>query len=360
MGDGYAGAAIHKGSVYVIDYDAARQEDAIRRLSLADGAEIWRYTYTSHVKRNHGMSRTVPTVTDRLVVTIGPLCQVVCLDAISGELLWKKDLVEEFGAQVPPWYAGQCPLVDKERVILAPGGNPLLIALEGSTGESLWQTPNPGGWAMTHCSVTAVEWEGVRQFVYSATKGAVGVDAVSGRLLWKTTGWQVPVAAVASPVWLGAGRILFSGGYGVGSALFQLRAGAAGLEAVETLRMKPSVLGATQHTPIFYNGHIYAIIPSGELVCLAPDGSRLWGSGAKARFELGPFLIADGMILALDGAKGALRMIEATPDAFRLVAEAKVLDGHEAWAPMALADGRLIVRDLTRMVCLWVGRGERP
>jgi len=360
MGEGYAGAAIHKGSVYVIDYDAARQEDAIRRLSMRDGAEIWRYTYTARVKRSHGMSRTVPAVTDRFVVTMGPLCHVVCLDADSGELLWKKNLVEEHGSQVPPWYAGQCPLVDDGRVILAPGANPLLMAVEALTGQTLWQTPNPGGWGMTHCSVSAVEWEGGRQLIYSATTGTAGVASADGRLLWKTTDWQVPVAAIASPVSLGAGRLLFSGGYGIGAAVFQLRAAGAGMEVSETLRLKPAALGATQHTPIFYKGHIYAVIPSGEMVCLAPDGARLWSSGPNARFELGPFLIADGVILALDGAKGVLRMMEATPEACRVLAEARVLDGHEAWAPMALADGRLIVRDLTRMVCLWVGKGDKP
>ena len=47
---------------------------------------------------------------------------------------------------------------------------------------------------------------------------------------------------------------------------------------------------------------------------------------------------------------------EAKPDGWKLLAEAKVLNGHDAWGPMAMAEGRLIVRDLTEMVCLDVGQ----
>jgi len=68
------------------------------------------------------MSRTVPAVTDKLVVAMGPKCLVVCLDPATGRLLWGLDLVRQYGATVPPWYAGQCPLIEQDQIILAPGG----------------------------------------------------------------------------------------------------------------------------------------------------------------------------------------------------------------------------------------------
>ena len=72
VGEGHAGVAVRGGRVYIIDYDREKKEDAVRCLSLADGKEIWRYAYYVSVKRNHGMSRTVPAVTDDYVVTLGP------------------------------------------------------------------------------------------------------------------------------------------------------------------------------------------------------------------------------------------------------------------------------------------------
>jgi len=51
---------------------------------------------------------------------------------------------------------------------------------------------------------------------------------------------------------------------------------------------------------------------------------------------------------------GLLRLIEASPEKYKLFGQAQVLKGRESWGPLALADGRLLARDLTRMVCLQV------
>ena len=359
VGEGHAGPAVLNGRVYLIDYDAKRQEDVVRCLSLQDGREVWRFGYSVKVKRNHGMSRTVPAVNDRWVVTLGPKCHVFCLKAGTGELLWKKDLVRDFGATVPPWYAGQCPLIDGDRVILAPGGDPLMMAVDGATGRIVWRTSNPGGWAMTHCSIMPMVLGGVRQYVYSATAGVAGVEARTGRLLWKTKEWKVPVAAITSPVDVGDGRVLLSGGYGSGSVLLEVTAKGGAFTTRVVWRLKPSAFGSPQHTPIFYRGYIYAVIPNGQLVCMDLAGKQVWRSGKKVRFQLGPYLIADGLIVALDGHHGTLRLAEATPKGYREVASTQVLKGPDWWGPMALANGKLIVRDLTRMVCLRVGN-ERP
>jgi outer membrane protein assembly factor BamB len=53
---------------------------------------------------------------------------------------------------------------------------------------------------------------------------------------------------------------------------------------------------------------------------------------------------------------GKLTMARATPEKFDLLAEAQALTGHDAWGPLTLAGSRMIVRDLTRMVCLDVGK----
>ena len=160
VGDGYAGAAVLNGRVYLMDYDRDAQADALRCLSLADGKEMWKFSYPLAVKRNHGMSRTVPAVTPRFVVGLGPKCHVSCLDAVSGKFQWGIDLVREYGATVPAWYAGQCPLIDGDRVILAPAGRSLMIAVDLATGKVLWQTPNPRDWKMTHVSITPMEIAG--------------------------------------------------------------------------------------------------------------------------------------------------------------------------------------------------------
>ena len=355
VGEGYAGAAVANGRVYLVDYDREKKQDAIRCLSLADGKEIWRFAYPVSVKRNHGMSRTVPAVTDKYVVAMGPKCHVACLDSITGELRWGLDLVRQFGTTVPPWYAGQNPLIDNGTVILAPGGkDALLMAVDLESGKVLWQTPNPKGWKMTHSSVVPMEFAGQRMYVYCASLGVVGVSAKDGSLLWETADWKISIATVPSPAILDAGRIFLSGGYNAGSLVLELKDEHGRLLPRTVFKLEPEIFGATQQTPVYYNKHIYGIRPDGQFVCLSPDGKVVWSSGSSHLFGLGSFLLADGVIFVVNDS-GLLSLLEANSDAFKLLAQAQVLKGRESWGPMALAGTRLIVRDLTRMVCLDVG-----
>jgi outer membrane protein assembly factor BamB len=166
LGEGYAGAAVLAGRVYILDYDRENEADAVRCLSLADGEEIWRYSYPIKLKRWHGMSRTVPAVTEKYVVTLGPKCHVTCLDSVTGEFRWMLNLVGEFNSTVPDWYAGQCPLIEDGIAIIAPGGSALMIAVDCETGQIIWQTPNPRRWQMTHSSIVPAEFMGTRMYVY--------------------------------------------------------------------------------------------------------------------------------------------------------------------------------------------------
>jgi outer membrane protein assembly factor BamB len=356
VGEGYAGAAVLNGRVYVMDYDRDKRQDALRCLSLGDGREIWRYAYPVAVKRNHGMTRSVPAVTDKLVVAMGPKCHVVCLNPATGELRWGLDLVRQYGATVPPWYAGQCPLVESGVVILAPGGkDALLLAVDGETGKELWRTPNPHGWKMTHSSVMPMDFGGQRMYVYCANNGVIGVSAKDGSILWETTAWKISIATVPSPLILEGGRIFLTGGYNAGSLMLQLQADNGRFAAKPLFKLEPETFGATQHTPVLHDGHIYGVRADGKFVCLGLDGKVVWTSDSGQQFGLGSFILADGMFFAMNDA-GLLRLIEATPEKYILCGQAQILKGRESWGPLALAGGRLIARDLTRMVCLDVAK----
>ena len=355
LGEGYAGAAVLNGRVYVLDYDAETQEDALRCLSLADGKEIWRYSYPMSVKRNHGMSRTVPAVTEKYVVSIGPMCHVLCVDAVSGEFLWAFDLVKEFNTVVPEWYAGQCPLIDGDLAIISPGSDALMMAVDCKTGEIVWKTPNPNDWKMTHSSIVPMEFAGRRMYVYCGSGGVAGVSAEDGTVLWETTDWKISIATVPTPVIIGDGRIFLSGGYNSGSMMLRLREEGGKLVPETLFRLEFRVFGSDQQTPIFYKDHIYGVRPDKQLVCMDLDGNIIWNSGREHRFGLGPYIIADGMIYVMDDS-GLLTLTKATSDGYNQLAQAQVLNGHDAWGPMAMVGGRLILRDLTKMVCLDVAR----
>ena len=329
VGEGYAGVAVRSGRVYLLDYDRDARQSALRCVSLADGKEIWRFTYPLTIKRNHGMTRTVPTVTDQYVVALDSKCNVFCLAAANGELKWSISLVREFGATVPEWYAGQCPLVEGGQVILAPGAkDALLLAVDLATGKPLWQTPNPRGWKMTHSSIMPMDFAARRLCVYCASGGVVGVDTKDGALLFETSDWKISIATVPSPVPLADGKIFLTGGYNAGSLMVQLHEENGKLVPKPLFKPAADVFGATQHTPILKDDHLYGIRADGRFVCLSLAGKVVWASGPGESFGLGSFLMADDLIFALNDS-GKLRLIEATPVRFHLLAEAQPLPGRE-------------------------------
>ena len=354
VGEGYAGAAILNGRAYVLDYDQQAKADTLRCLSLADGAEIWRRGYHLQIKRNHGISRTVPSVTDEYVVTIGPKCHVMCARPDTGEFLWGIDLARQYDTVVPDWYTGQCPLIDGDKAIIAPSGKALMIAVDCETGKVIWQAPNPHGWRMTHSSVVSMDLAGKRTYVYCASGGVTGVSADDGRVLWQTPDWTVTMANTPSPVIVPDGRIFLSGGYGAGSMMIRIEAEGDRYQVEELFRLKGEQFGSEQQTPILYRDHIYGVREDGQLVCLDLDGKIVWASGRMNRFGRkgrGPAMIADEMLIVLTG-DGELVLVKADPSGFEKLAAATVLHEGEAWGPTALAGGRLIVRDLITMVCL--------
>jgi outer membrane protein assembly factor BamB len=175
------------------------------------------------------------------------------------------------------------------------------------------------------------------------------------------------------------GRLFLSGGYNAGAMIMRIVERDGQFTAEVERRLGPREFGSTQHTPILHNGHLYGVREHDEqLVCLDLSGEVLWASGREHRFGLGPYLVAvprtgegestaaagksesstTGALIYVMDDEGRLTLAEARPDGYHQLAEADVLDGHDSWGPMAMVDGRLIVRDLTTMVCLDVKEKE--
>jgi outer membrane protein assembly factor BamB len=375
LGEGHAAPAVRNGRVYVLDYDEEEAADVLRCLSLDDGKEIWRRGYHVKVRRNHGMSRTIPAVTDSAVVTVGPMCHAMGVHAATGDLLWGIDLVRQYGAEVPLWYTGQCPLIDNDTVaVLAPsGGKALLVGIHVMTGEILWETPNKHGWKMSHSSVMPMTLNGRRIYLYCASGGFAGIAADGeerGSILFETTDFNQSVVA-PSPVVMDNGRIFMTAGYGAGSAIFKVNnINTDNPIGIEDNLQKFSIsmtnrhgvrdaLASEQQTPLFYKGHLYAVLPKDagthrdQFVCVdANDVSTFkWTSGPDNLFGLGPFIIADGKFYILSD-DGTLTAAAVSFTRFEKKGSVKISDGVDAWGPMALVSGRLLLRDSRRMFCV--------
>jgi len=354
---GYASAAILNGRVYFNDYDEADERWLVRCLSLDKGEEIWRFGYKRAIRPNHGITRSVPAVDGKYVFSLDPKCVLHCLDAADGKEVWAKNFVAEYKTVIPPWYNGQCPLIEPDRVLIAPGGTALIAALDKATGRPIWETLNPDGLSMSHASLIPAEIDGVKQYLYTTLAGPLGVAAADGRLLWSFP-WKFNVAVPTSPLPIGDGRIFYTSCYETETLMLRVARQGGEFKAEKVFNLAVNEWNSETHTPIIFDGHIFGVGKKkrGLFTCLDMNGREVWTSDDRASFDLGSYILADGMFFVLEGKTGVLRLLEANTSEYRELASAQVLSGPEVWAPMALSDGRLLVRDLHEMKCLQVGQ----
>lgn len=375
LGEGYSGPAVKNGRVYLLDYNERRKADVLRCFSLKSGTELWRRWYYVDLKRNHGYSRTVPAVTDKYLVTIGPRSHVMCLDPLTGKLFWTIDLEKQYGIRgkekgriTPDFYTGQCPLIDNDIAVLAPGGKALMIGVECSTGKILWKTPNPDSLRMSHGSIMPMVIHGKRMYVYNAIGGVCGVSAEAadkGKLLWKTLEWS-PATTAASPLLLNNNEIAVFGSYGAGGARIRINYDGTSFSAQMIEKHKaPDGMSSDQQTPVMTDSFIRTLMPENagalkkQLVCYSESDllKPLWTSGKDFRFGrgLGPYIVSGNMLFLLDD-DANLFLYKLEGSNASLISKCRVIEGIEAWGPMAIAGKYLIMRDSRNLVCLNIGK----
>ncbi len=361
-GEGHAAPAIFGGRVYLLDYDEALRADALRCFSLETGKELWRRWYRVAIKRNHGFSRTIPFVNEKFVISLGPKGHVMCCDPITGEMKWELDIEKTYKTEVPFWYTGQCPIVENDVLIIATGGDALLAGIDCATGEEVWRTPNPNGYKMSHSSLIPMVLGGQRTFVYMAIGGIIGVAAEGadlGKLLWHTAEFQPNVIA-PSPLQLSSSRVFLTAGYGSGGALMEVSRNGNSFSAKILQKHKPREGACSeQQTPVLVNNMVITVMPKDggglrdRLVCYTPDNllQPVWTSAPDEKFGLGPFMIINNRLYVLKD-DGELYIYQVGNRELSLLRKERILEGIDAWGPMAYADGKLLIRDAHNMLCL--------
>lgn len=354
VGKGYGAASIMGGEVFFLD----REEDArdvVRCLSLADGKELWRYAYEAPGSVGHSGSRNPPTVDEKYVYTVGMMGHFTCTDRAAHTPVWQKDLQAEFGAPLGSWGFAQSPVLYKNMAIInVQAADAFTVAFDRATGNVVWKSPGCGGAGYVSPLVTTLA--GQEQVVALSTDGACGFSIEDGALLWNYDGWESKIP-IPHPTPLGDDKLLISSGYDAGSAIIQIKKDGDAFSAEEVKKIEAQTMGVQIQQPIVYNDLVFVGNNSNErelgFCCFTKDGEQKWCTGeGQMGLERGPFIIADGMLILLDGKEGTLHLAEPSGDGYKEIDQAKVLDGKTLWAPLALADGKLVLRSQDVMKCL--------
>jgi outer membrane protein assembly factor BamB len=353
IGPGYGGPVVAGGKIYLLDRIKGKS-DVLRAFDAKTGKEQWSASYDAPGRVSHPGSRSTPFVDGDHVYTIGTFGHMYCFSTKTRKPVWNKNLKKEFGAEAGRWGFGQSPLVVGELVIASiQSGKYGLIAFDKLTGTVAWKSQPIGG-SECYTSPMLATIGGVKQIVMFQRGVIAGVAPADGKLLWQYAGYDGK-RPIPNPVIMSDGKIFLTSGYSYGCAMIKVTKTGNSFAVKEIFNDKRS--GAKVPPAIHYDGYIYSNTETGDsLQCMSASGEVKWKTGRKLSLGLGSLIIADDLIFVIGGSSGVLHLVEATPKGFNELAHAKLLSGREIWAPMALSDGKLIIRDQSQMKCIDVAK----
>jgi len=368
LGEGFGGPAISEGKVYILDR-IKNSQDVIRCIDLITGKEEWSFSYSAPGSVSHDGSRSVPTIDGNFIYTCGCFGDLYCIDKRTHKPVWHKNIWKDFdGTRIPDYGIAQNPLIYGDLLIIASQTEKAgVVAYDKLKGDVKWVS-KPFPTEEGYVSPKIVNIDGADQIVmigsskfikereisYDTPVGVVGIDPLTGKVLWSYQGWRcrIPIPNVTE---IGDGRLFITGGYRSGSAMIKVEKRDGAYTVTEIY--KTQAFGTHVHPPILYKGHLYAQCTDNTgrrdgLLCMDLDGNVKWKTGQSPGFDKGGMIIADDLLIGLDGLKGVLYLIEPNPNSFKVLASAKLLETNQCWAPLALSDGKLLIRDQKQMKCV--------
>ncbi len=346
IGEGYSAVAV--AGPRACTMERATGEEWVVCLDAGSGETLWRTAVGPSRTSDLGDSgpRSTPAIDGELLFTASSAGRMVALSTADGSVVWRR----EFEGEAPRFGYSVSPLVDGDLVIFETGGSeesPGIIALDRATGTARWSLlAGPAGYS----SPIVADIAGVRQYVFFRRAGNEVVSvSPAGELLWSHP--TAALAVITTPLFHPPDRIFVaSADDAFGGAMLRVRRGEGGFEVEELWNDR--LMRNHFNSSVLVDGFLYGF-DNGTFRCLDADsGERRW---ARRGFGKGSLLAAGDLLFVLsDG--GTLALVEATPEEYRERGRAPATTGR-AWTPPSLAHGRLYVRDFDEIVAFDVGRG---
>jgi outer membrane protein assembly factor BamB len=142
-----AGVAADDRLVVYADRELNDTLDAFHALDPKTGELKWSLRYPATGAIDYGDSpRATPIIHGDSVITFGAFGDLHVLDAETGDVRWRKNVIKEFDADAEmKWGTCSTPLVVDDLLIVNPGAKQAsLVALKLADGSVVWKSPGRG------------------------------------------------------------------------------------------------------------------------------------------------------------------------------------------------------------------------
>ena len=367
---GYSGPTVADGKVYVTD--RVIKPESAERVHCFDaktGKNLWTHKYPRDYRKvGYPIGpRASVTINDKRAYSLGATGYLHCLDAVGGDVIWKKDLRDEYNIRMPIWGIASAPFIDGSLVIVQIGGRKgaCIVAFDKVTGKEKWRAlDDPAGYT----SPIIIEQAGKRVLVYWTGVNIVGLDPQTGKVYWKYPFKpKEMVMNIADPVF--EDGYLFFSAFFDGSLLLKVNPDEMSVEKVwrriGKSERKTDSLHCCISTAIMQGEFIYGVDSHGELRCLKRDtGDRVWESleaMPKARWA-NIHLVRNADKVWMFNERGELIISRLSPAGFEEISRAKLISptegqlderkGGVAWSHPAFAYKNVYARNDYDLICV--------
>jgi outer membrane protein assembly factor BamB len=335
LGEGHSSVAIANNKIYVTGLTV---DKGYLYVFDTDGKLLNKKEYGNEWNESYNGSRGTVTIDEGKLYLISGRGDVVCLNEENLDIVWKKNMLNEFSSKNLRWGLNESPLIVGEKLIITPGGEKNnIVALNKNTGEVIWSSEGEGDLS-AYCSSIYLSDQDVPQVVTMTASHILGIDIATGKKLWSFENRNRTSVHANTPVY-GDNMLLCTSGYGKGSTMLRLIDGGRNVEkAWESPELDSRIGGMVKIGDYAYG--------SGDMnkywFCVD------WKTGEQKYKERtlppGATIAANDMLYCYSD-KGDIALVKATPEKFDIVGRFPVTLGTEQhWAHPVIYQGILYVR----------------
>ena len=347
FGVGYSSPVIYNETIFVTG-----KKDSFDVVSAYDmqGTMRWQKPYGRAWYASYSDTRNTPTIENNRIYLSSGMGEVICMDAINGNVIWRKNPHKDFKGKFGRWGYAESLLLTDNGVISCVGGEDVsVVALNKENGQLLWKA-SPTGDSRTYVTPVMIERNGQKLILAILSEKILGINPQNGEIFWTFnlveglvgSGGRNSRNSTNSPLYKN-GEIFITSGYDADAVMLSLSEDGRSV----SLKWKNNVLDTHHGGVVEVDGYIYGSNwhsnTSGNWVCLE------WKTG-KVMYEAewinkGQIIYADRHLYCKEERTGKVALIPLNPAEFKVKSSFSLKQNPGPyWSHPAIHNGKLLIR----------------
>ncbi len=346
IGKGYSQPIVAGGKIFVTGLKQ-HDSDVLSAFDLS-GKLLWETAYGKSWTRSYSDTRCTPTYQNGKLFVASGMGELNCIDAQTGDLIWKVDVVEDYQGEIHRHGDAESPLIVNDLVVYTTGGEKnTMVAFNKNTGEEVWRSKSLGG-SKSYASPVLIRHNEMEIIVVQTSRNIMGINPSNGKIYWDYDLIQYHLksqgqGAQTNPPLYFNGQLFATSGYDHPGTMFSLSDNGQSIQ----LKWKNDTIDTHHGGVVLVDGNLYGSNwqhnSRGRWACVDWESGRTkW---EDEWYNKGAVIYADGMLYLYEEKNGNVALAEPSEKDLKIISTFKVNEGTGPhWAHPSIYDGKLFIR----------------